>query len=154
MTYLRISGALCVLLGVFLFGMWLTWRGFSDNPSGLPTGQKFVAVSLNGQPIISSRYGAKLPTLEIKHRSLFNFGVGGTGHCNHWGGDVSLLPRRKIVWGRISQTAIGCSEWEAEKRYIHTLLKTTRWRTEGGFLILENDADVLRFLLAPRKAPD
>jgi heat shock protein HslJ len=150
MMYLRISGALCVLLGVFLFGMWLTWRGFPDNPSGLPTGRKFVAVSLNGQPIISPRRDAKLPTLELKHRSLFNFGVGGTGHCNHWDGDANLLPRRKIVWGKIFRTAMACSESEAEERYIHTLLRTTRWRTEGGYLILENDADVLRFLLAPR----
>jgi heat shock protein HslJ len=154
MMYLRISGALCVLLGVFLFGMWLTWRGFPDNPSGLPTGRKFVAVSLNGQPIISSRSDAKLPTLEISHRTFFNFGVGGTGHCNHWDGDVSLLPRRKILWGGIRVTATSCSELEVEERYFRTLLKTTRWRTERGFLIFENGTDVIRFLLAPRKAPD
>ncbi len=154
MMYLRISSALCVLLGVFLFGMWLTWRGFPDNPSGLPTGQKFVAISLNGQPVISSRHDAKLPTIEIKHRSFFNYGVSGTSHCNYWGGDVSLLPRRKILWGGIRVTATSCSELEVGERYFRTLLQTTRWRTEHGFLILENGTDVIRFLLAPRKAPD
>ncbi|MGZ6195993.1 MAG: META domain-containing protein [Candidatus Binataceae bacterium] len=150
MMDLRISGALCVLLGVFLLGMWLTWRGSPDNPSGLPTGQKFVAVSLNGQPVGSSRYDAKLPTFEIKHRSFFNYGVSGTGHCNYWGGDISLLPRRKIVWGRIVETAVGCSERKAEERYLRTLLQTTRWRTQDGSLILENGTDVLRFLRATK----
>jgi heat shock protein HslJ len=154
MTYVRIFAAIGLLAAVFASGMWLTWRDSPANASEFPVGRKFVAVSLNDQPIISSRRDAKLPTLEIKHRSFFNFGVGGTAHCNHWDGDVSLLPRRKILWGGIRVTATSCSEMEVEERYFRTLLKTTRWRTERGFLIFENGTDVIRFLLAPRKAPD
>ena len=154
MTYVRIFAAIGLLAAVFAFGMWLTWRGSPADASEFPAGQKFVAVSLNDQPIISSRRDAKLPTLEIKHRSFFNFGVGGTAHCNDLRGDIGLLPRRKIVWGEVSVTAVACSEWKLEERYLKALLSATRWRTERGFLILENGTDVIRFLLTPRKAPD
>jgi heat shock protein HslJ len=153
MTYLRIFGAIGMLAAVFAFGMWLTWRP-SARASELLSGRKFVAVSFNNQPVISSRRGVKIPTLELKERPDFGFSVSGAGHCNYFHGQVSLYPRRRIIWGDVRITAMGCSEWKLEERYLKALFSANRWRTEEGFLILENGTDVIRFLLAPRKGSD
>src|SRR6185312_10780932 len=83
MIYLRIFGAICTLAGVFLFGMWLTWPDFPYNPSGFPIDRKFVAVSLNGEPLIR-RDAPRLATLEVRGRSTFRHRVGGSALCNDW----------------------------------------------------------------------
>jgi heat shock protein HslJ len=148
MIYLRIFGAICVLLAVFLFGMWLTWPEFPYNPSGFPIERKFVAVSLNDEPLIR-RDAPKLATLEVRGRSTFRHRVGGSALCNDWGGHVTFLPARWIVWGKILKTAMNCGAMAgAEQKYVAALLSATRWRTEGDTLILENGTDILRFKLA------
>jgi heat shock protein HslJ len=150
MTLLRILGAICALGGAFLFGMWLTWPEFPYNPSGFPIGRKFVAVSLNGDPLLR-RDAPKQATLEVRGRFTFHHRIGGNALCNDWGGHATFLPARRIVWGKIFRTAMACRSaadaWE--QRYIAALLTASRWRTEEGNLILENGTDILRFQLAP-----
>jgi heat shock protein HslJ len=149
MTYLRISGALCVLLGVFLFGMWLTWPEFPYNRSGFPINRRFVAVSLNGQPLNLERL-PQLPTLEVRRSALLQLRAFGSGGCNSWYSDIDLSATQSIAWGKRAATTAGCRAYDTEARFLRALHKAVRWRTEEGFLILENDTDVLRFLLAPR----
>jgi heat shock protein HslJ len=149
MTYLRIFGAICVLAGVFLFGMWLTWPEFPYNSTGFPISRKFIAISLNGQAFNHER-STQLPTLEIKRSPLLQFRASGSGGCNSWYSDVKLAADNSISWGRGTQTAVRCRAFETEAKYLHALHAATRWRTEKGILILDNDTDVLRFLLAPR----
>jgi heat shock protein HslJ len=149
-TSLRVFGAICALVGVFLLGMWLTWPDFPYNPSGFPIGRKFVAVSLNGD-LLTRQDAPKQATLEVRGRFTFNHRVGGNALCNDWGGHATFLPARRIIWGRIFRTGLACrsaaDEWE--QRYIMALLTASRWRTEEGHLILENGTDILRFELAP-----
>jgi heat shock protein HslJ len=150
MAYLRVFGAVCALAAVFLFGMWLTWPEFPYNPSGFPIGRKFVAVSLNGDPLLRQD-APKQATLEVRGLFTFHHRVGGNALCNDWGGHATFLPARRIIWGKILRTGLACrsaaDEWE--QRYITALLTASRWRTEEGHLILENGTDVLRFQLAP-----
>jgi heat shock protein HslJ len=149
MMYLRISSALCVLLGVFLFGMWLTLPEFPYNRSGFPINRRFVAISLNGQPFNQERF-AQLPTLEVRRSALLQHRASGSGGCNSWYSDIDLSAFRSIAWGKGVQTAVWCRAHETEGKYFRALRGATRWRTEEGVLILENETDVLRFLLAPR----
>jgi heat shock protein HslJ len=149
MTYLRILGAICVLAGVFLFGMWLTWPEFLHNKTGFPINRKFIAISLNGQPFNHER-ATQLPTLEIKRSPLLQFRASGNGGCNSWYADINFSGLGSISWGKGLQTALSCRFHETEAQYFRALRAATRWRTEDGVLILENDTDVLRFLLAPR----
>jgi heat shock protein HslJ len=153
MMYLRIFGAVFTLVGVFLFGMWLTWPDFPYNPSGFPIGRKFVAVSLNGEPLMF-RNAPKLATLEVRGRFTFKHRAGGTSLCGTWGLPVTLLPGKRIVWrGQMFKVAVRlCMSPllnEREDRYLSALLSATRWRREEGDLILENGTDVLSFQLAP-----
>src|SRR5215213_668865 len=132
MIYLRIFGALCILLAVFLFGMWLTWPEFPYNPSGFPIERKFVAVSLNGEPLIR-RDTLKLVTLEVRGRSTFRHRIGGSSLCNYWGGHLTLLPARRLAWGQTIHTEMPCTPSalaKLEEKYFATLLSATRWRTE------------------------
>ena len=149
MKYLRIFGALCALLGVFLFGMWLTWPEFPYNRSGFPINRRFVAVSLNGQPLNLERL-PQLPTLEVRRSALLQLRAFGSGGCNSWYSDIDLSAAQSIAWGKRSATTAGCRAYDTETKFLRALHNAVRWRTEEGFLILENDADVLRFLLAPR----
>jgi heat shock protein HslJ len=153
MTYLRIFGAICVLAGVFLLGMWLTWPGFPYNSAGFPINRKFIAISLNGQAFNHERF-TQLATLEIKRSRLLQFRASGSGGCNSWYSDVKLLADKSIAWGHGAQTAVRCRAYETEAKYLRALHTATRWRTEEGVLILENDTDVIRYLLAPRNAAD
>ena len=149
-TALRIFGVIFALGAVFLFGMWITWPEFPYNPSGFPIGRKFVAVSLNGDPLLR-RDAPKQATLEMRGHFTFHHRVGGNALCNDWGGHATLLPAHRIIWGKILRTALACrsaaDEWE--QRYILALLTASRWRTQEGHLILENGTDILRFQLAP-----
>jgi len=140
MIYLRIFGAVCALVGVFLLGMWIAWPDFLYNPSGFPIDRKFVAVSLNSEPLIL-REAPKLATLEVRGRTTFRHRVGGNALCNDFGGHLTFLPGRRIRWG--TQSGV-----EQENRYLAALLTSTRWRREGDTLILENGTDILRFRLA------
>ena len=149
MTVARVCGAIFALFAVFLIGMSLTSPGFLHNPSGFPVDRQFVAVTLNGEPVIDDRARAS-PTLEISPASWFRFAISGKAHCNSWGGDISFRPGKALVWGTVYQTAVGCRAQELENRYLQALLGTTRWRRQDGALILENDRDVLLFYLASR----
>ena len=148
MIYLRIFGAVCALVGVFLLGMWIAWPDFLYNPSGFPIDRKFVAVSLNSEPLIL-REAPKFATLEVRGRTTFRHRVGGNALCNDFGGHLTFLPGRRIRWGTTLRTTVQCeSGVEQENRYLAALLTSTRWRREGDTLILENGTDILRFRLA------
>ena len=149
MIYLRIFCACCGLLGVFLFGMWLTWPEFPYNRSGFPINRRFVAVSLNGQVFNHERL-PQLPTLEVRRSALLQLRAFGSGGCNSWYSEINLSAARSISWGKWVTSAGACRAYETETRFLRALHNAVRWRTEEGFLILENDTDVLRFLLAPR----
>ena len=149
MTYLRIFAAVGLLTAVFLFGMWLTWPEFPYNRSGFPINRRFVAISLNGQPFNQERF-AQLPTLEVRRSALLQLRAFGSGGCNSWYSDIDLSAARSISWGKRATTAAACRAYETEARFLRALHNAVRWRTEEGYLILENDTDVLRFLLAPR----
>jgi heat shock protein HslJ len=132
-----------LLAFVFVFGFWLTSPPF-------PTGRRFVAVSLNGAPIVSGIAGVKLPTLEVWHGPFtFTFRAAGTGHCNYWGGQLKLISPGLIRWEGIFQTAMACAASDLETKYLRALLQTSLWRIEKGTLILYNGKDTLRFFLAP-----
>jgi heat shock protein HslJ len=149
MIYLRIFGAICTLAAVFLFGMWLTWPDFPYNPSGFPIDRRFVAVSLNDVGFNYERM-LHLPTFEVRRSEFQRLRSSGYGVCNAWSGEIVLTADQTIVWKDVQFTTAGCGAAGREDWYLKTLLKTTRWRTEGGTLILENDSDHLRFKLAPR----
>src|SRR3954464_12032000 len=78
MTYLRIFGAICVLAGVFVFGMWLALPEFPYNLTQFPINRTFIAISLNGQPFNPERF-TQLATLEIKRWRLLQFRASGNG---------------------------------------------------------------------------
>jgi heat shock protein HslJ len=149
MTYLRISAMAGVLLAVFLLGMWLTWPQLPYNPTGFPINRNFVAVSLNGESLAS----AELPrpqTLQARRESMFRLRAFGYGGCNGWTATLLVVPPKSIVWGDKQQTLMACGRAAAhEERYFGALLGATRWRREERTLILENDTNVLRFMLAP-----
>jgi heat shock protein HslJ len=148
MMVVRIFGAVCALLAVFLFGMWLTWPELPYNPSGFPIDRKFLALSLNDQPLML-RDAQNIATLEVRGHLTFRHRVGGTSLCNRWGGHITFLPGRRIVWRSVFKTVGACVPKELEERYLQALLGASRWRTQDGELILENGTDILRFRLAP-----
>ena len=139
----RIAEAVVVLAATFAFGFWLTGPRF-------PVGKTFVAISLNGEPFLSARPTAKLPTLVVRRVSFsLSLRAIGTGYCNRSVADVMFAPPNLVIWpGTTYLTSIACAE-ELEVRYFHALLTARRWRIEEGFLILTNGTDTLRFLLAP-----
>ena len=137
----KIAGATGILVATFALGFWLTSPSF-------PLGQQFVAVSLNGEPVISNRSGVKLPTLEVWRVPFSPLHARGTAHCNGWGGEVVLMPLNFVVWRTVYVTAVACAGLELENRYLRALLGARRWRIENGALILYNGRDTLRFLLA------
>jgi heat shock protein HslJ len=149
MIHWKILGSCCALLAVFLFGMWLTAPGFLGSSAEFPINRRFVAVSLNGRPLNHERL-AQLPTLEVRRSAFLRLRASGSGGCNNWYSDIKLSGSGSISWGKGLTTAVVCRAQETEARYLRALHEAVRWRTEEGFLILENDADVLRFLLAPR----
>ena len=148
MMVVRIFGAVCALLAVFLFGMWLTWPELPYNPSRFPIDRKFLALSLNGEPLML-RDAPNIATLEVRGRLTFRHRVGGTSLCNRWGGHLTFLPGRRIVWRNVLATVAPCVPLELEQKYLQTLLGASRWRTQDDELILENGTDILRFRLAP-----
>ncbi len=147
MMIVRIFGAVCALLAVFLFGMWLTWPELPYNPSGFPIDRKFLALSLNGQSLML-RDAPNIATLEVRGHLTFRHRVGGTSLCNRWGGHITFLPRRRIVWRHVFHTVAACVPQDLEANYLQTLLGASRWRTDDGELILDNGTDILRFRLA------
>jgi len=157
MTRLRIVGAVGLLLAVFLFGLCLTWPQFPENLAGFPLDRKFVAISLNGRPLLGDdpakpleSRSSRLPTLAVSRLSFSRFRATVYDGCNHWAVDIALPVTRSVLWRDRYATANACS-WtlETRQRFADALLKTRRWRTEGGMLILENDTDIFRFILAP-----
>jgi hypothetical protein len=68
---------------------------------------------------------------------------------NAWNGDVEFPSGQKVAFKAVVTTRMACPALSVEGRYLGALLKATRWRTEDRTLILENDADILRFHLAP-----
>jgi heat shock protein HslJ len=148
MMVLRIFGAICTLLAVFLFGMWLTWPELPYNPSGFPIDRKFLAISLNGQPLML-RDAPNIATLEVRGHRTFRHRVGGTSLCDRWGGHITFLPGQRIVWRNVFKRTAACVPMELEEKYFQALLGASRWRTQDGELILDNGTDILRFRLAP-----
>ena len=148
MMIARIFGAVCALLAVFLFGMWLTWPELPYNPSGFPIDRKFLAISLNGEPLML-RDAPNIATLEVRGRLTFRHRVGGTSLCNRWGGHITFLPGRRLVWRHVFYTMATCPPQHLEAKYLQALLGTSRWRTEDGELILDNGTDILRLWPAP-----
>src|SRR3977135_3556408 len=74
MMVVRIFGAICALLAVFLFGMWLTWPELPYNPSGFPIDRRFLALSLNGEPLML-RDAPNIATLEVRGHLTFRHRV-------------------------------------------------------------------------------
>ncbi len=148
MTRTRLFLIVAVLGAVFLVGMSLTWPGLL-NPSGFPINRKFLAVSLNGRPFNYERM-LHLPTMEVRRNGILRLRAVGHGGCNAWSGDIEFPARHAIAWQSTFTTAVGCAALATEKAYLDALLKTTRWRTEEGTLILEHGTDIIRFMLAPR----
>ena len=110
---------------------------------------KFVAVLPDATPLIPV-HGRKTATLEVRARSAGRYQVGGSAFCNSWGGELTVLPGKRIVWGDVYVTAIACANvMAAEATYLQALLGASRWRTEEGALILDNGTHILRFVLAP-----
>ncbi len=149
MTYLRILAIAAVLGGVFLFGMSLTWPELLYGSSGFTINRQFMAVSLNGKALNYERM-PYLPTLEVRRATLVRFRAHGNGGCNAWSGGISFASAQSMTWKDVSVTGATCIATPTEGPYLKALLATTRWRREGGTLILENDTDVVRFMLAPR----
>ena len=148
MMVVRIFGAVCALLAVFLFGMWLSWPELPYNPSGFPIDRKFLALSLNGQSLML-RDAPNIAMLEVRGRLTFRHRVGGTSPCNRWGGHITFFPGKRIVWHNVAKTMAACAPLELDQKYLQALLGASRWRTEDGELILENGTDILRFRPAP-----
>ena len=143
MTYVRLTLVAVSLLAAFLLGVWLTQPAF-------PVDRKFVAMSLNGDSLLKD--GARLaPTFTATRHSTISFGAAGSSGCNQWAADLVLTGTRWIALRKVHSTAVVCpGKMEIEEKFARALPNVTRWRREGGILILENDTDVLRFLLAPR----
>lgn len=139
-----------MLVAVFLLGMWITWPEFPYNPSGFPINRVFVAVSVNGESVVP-KGPVNAATFEVRRNSSLGLWAGGYSLCNSWGGRIVLLPGKRIMWGKVLQTAKLCpSVAGLEGRLVAALHGATRWRTEDGILILENGTDVLRLILAPQ----
>jgi heat shock protein HslJ len=149
MTYLRMLMIAGTLLGVFLLGMALTWPELLHSANGFPINRQFIAVSLNGQPFNYERMPYH-PTFEVRPSTLLRFRTHGNGGCNAWSGALSFASGQSIAWKDVAITKSTCIATPIEGPYLKALLATTRWRRDGGTLILENDKDVLRFMLAPR----
>lgn len=148
MTVARISGAICALLAAFLFGMWLTWPELPYNPSGFPIDRRFLALSLNGEPLVVAD-APNIATLEVRGHLTFRHRVGGNSPCSRWGGHLTFLPGKRILWRNVIKTPAVCAPMGLDEGYFRALLKASRWRTEGGELILHDGTDILRFRLAP-----
>jgi hypothetical protein len=155
MTFLRIFGAICVLVVVFLLGMWLTWPELPYNPSGFPINRKFVAIALNGEPLMF-RDAPNRATFEVRGRHTFKHRAGGVSLCGAWGLPVTFLPGKRLLWGGSGgtwTTAVARCNAQAHReldaRYLSALLSAVQWRTQDGNLILHNGRDVLTFQLAP-----
>jgi heat shock protein HslJ len=148
MTYLRILAMAAVLLAVFVLGMSLTAAQLPFVAEGFPLNRKFIAVSLNGEPFNYERM-RHLPSLEVRRSGIMKMRAFGHGGCNAWSGDMEFPSGQKVLFKGAVTTRMACPALTAEGRYLAALLKATRWRTEERTLILENDADILRFLLAP-----
>lgn len=148
MTYLRVLGAVFVLFAVFLFGMWLAWPESLYNPSGFPINRTFTAVSLNGRPFNPEQM-LHHATLDVRRNGVLKLRASGNAGCNAFRGEIVLGAGKSVIWSDVFSTALACPAWQSEKAYLRALLKTTRWRREEGTLILENDTDVLRFMLYP-----
>ena len=148
MMVVRIFGAVCALLAVFLFGMWLAWPELPYNPSRFPIDHKFLALSLNGE-LLMLRDAPNIATLEVRGRLTFKHRAGGTSPCNRWGGHLTFLPGQRIVWHNVAKTMATCAPLELDRKYLQALLAAARWRTQDGELILENGTDILRFRPAP-----
>ncbi len=148
MTYLRIFGAIFVLAAVFLIGVWLAWPQSLYNPSGFPLDRTFTALSLNGRPFNPEQM-LHHATLHVRRNGILKLRGSGNGACNVFRGEIVLGADKSVAWRDVSRTAAACPMLQTEQAYLQALLTATRWRREGGTLILENDTDALRFQLYP-----
>lgn len=148
MTVVRIFSAVCALLAAFLFGMWLTWPDWAYNPSGFPLERKFLALSLDNAPLVLPDT-PNIATLEVRGRLTFRHRVGGNSPCSRWGGHLTFLPGRRIVWRNVIKTPTACAPVGLDAAFFQALLGTSRWRTEDSELILHNETNSIRFRLAP-----
>ena len=133
----RLVGASLILLAAFLFGVWLTQPSF-------PTDRKFASVSLNGDSLLAA--GTRnAPTFEAVRQSPFLFSAEGATVCGNWGAELVLTGTRWIAFRKPRLSEGQCPSFaELETKFTRALLGATRWRREGGSLILENDTNVLR----------
>jgi heat shock protein HslJ len=148
MTYLRIFGAVFALFAVFLFGMWLAWPQALYNPSGFPINRTFTAVAINGEPFNPEQM-LHHATLDVRRNGVFKLRASGNAGCNAFRAEIVFGAGKSVTWRDVLATRAACPAWQVEKVYLQTLLKTTRWRREGGTLILENDTDAIHFQLYP-----
>jgi heat shock protein HslJ len=115
----------------------------AQSPWGFPFGQRFTAVSLNGQ-----NYSEKAPTITIE-QDLSKGVITGTGFagCNGWFGRVTL-GQQEIGIGDVGTTKMFCVDrMSAESGFLNALKDIKRWRMDGTQLVLEGDATKL--LLTP-----
>src|ERR1041385_7386440 len=112
MTRVRIFGAAGVLRAVVPFGMWLTWPQFPHNPGGFPLDRKFVAISLNGKPLLGTDparpFENRVPTLEVRRLSFTRLRAAGHDGCNAWTADIALPITRSVSWQSGFLTAAYC----------------------------------------------
>jgi heat shock protein HslJ len=115
----------------------------AQSPWGFPVGQRYVAVSLNGQT-----YAEKAPTITVKQdgqrEALAGSGFAG---CNTWFGRVTLGQTQFGV-GDVGTTKMFCADrMTTERGFLDALKSVSRWRLDGKTLVLEGDRTTL--LLAP-----
>ena len=125
-----------------------------------PNRQKFVAVSLNGVPMrFNSIRDPKLPTFEVRRTPLLRLTHAPTepDDATAWSGrNQCSSPAQSIVLEAMSISHGADLRWRRDRGAeipAHFASRRTRWRTEGGALILDNGTDTLRFLLAPGLTP-
>ena len=128
------------LLTVFL----VSAAAAAQSPWGFPLGQRFVAVSLNGQT-----YDDKAPTFAVKADSDRMTGAGFAG-CNTWFGQVRI-GQNAIDVSNLGSTKMYCAErMPAEQGFLSALKDVKQWHMEGASLVLEGGPT--RLLLAPAGA--
>jgi heat shock protein HslJ len=115
----------------------------AQSPWGFPVGQRFTAVSLNGQS-----YGAKAPTITV-NRDVDRDVLRGDGFagCNRWFARVTLGQHQFGV-GELGTTKMFCADrMAAESHFLNALKTVKRWRMDGPRLVLEGERTTL--LLSP-----
>ena len=114
-----------------------------------PIDQRFTLDTLNGKPV------AERVTLTIalagNRKNHFANGVAG---CNGWFGEINALGPGELRFGTIAMTSIERCQADTIKKFEagfeSALEQVTRWRFEGGTLILEGAGNSLGFTASAR----